>query len=103
MSERETETEAHEALREVFDPETGLNLIDLGLIYAVRLDPQDNGLHVRMTFTTPACPAGEMISEGVQRRLAMVPGVAYVEVEVTFDPPWTPQRISDDGRAQLGW
>ncbi len=97
------EEAARDALREVEDPETGLSVVDLGLIYGVTFRPESGRVEVRMTFTTPACPAGDVMSDGIERRLLLVPGVKEVEVEVTFDPPWTPERISPDGRARLGW
>lgn len=88
------------ALREVEDPETGLNIVDLGLVYETVLAP-DGEARVLMTFTTPFCPAGDVLLEGVERRLGRVPGVAAVSVEVTFEPPWTPERISAAGRSFL--
>ncbi len=103
MIETLTEESARDALRDVLDPETGLNLIDLGLIYDVRYDPQTRVVDVLMTFTTPACPAGAVMQGAVERRLGLEPGVERVEVRVTFEPRWTPDRISADGRAQLGW
>jgi len=90
------------ALREVMDPETGINLVDLGLIRSAHKDPH-GAVIVTMTLTTPACPAGEMMVEGVKRRLLRVDGVADVEVEITFEPPWTPEEITPAGRAELGW
>jgi metal-sulfur cluster biosynthetic enzyme len=90
------------ALYEVMDPETGVNLVDLGLIYEVDYDPETKTAKVVMTLTTPACPAGEVIMDGVQRRLAREDGVDKVEVELTFEPAWTPERITEDGRAVLG-
>ncbi len=90
------------ALYDVLDPETGLNLVDLGLIYEVSFAAESGKALVTMTFTTPACPAGDVMTEGVRRRLLQEPGVADVDVDVTFSPRWTPERISPDGRAQLG-
>jgi metal-sulfur cluster biosynthetic enzyme len=93
-----------DALRDVEDPETGLNIVDLGLVYGVTFDAAGGGTaRVTMTFTTPACPAGGLMLDGVDRRLRRVPGVADVDVTVTFEPRWTPERISGAGRAQLGW
>lgn len=95
--------ECDAALHEVLDPETGINLVDLGLIYGVAWDPSSGEAEVRMTFTTPSCPAGEVMTEGVERRLSLVPGVRSVRVEVTFEPRWTPERITEEGRLALGW
>ncbi len=97
-----TEADVMGALRTVLDPETGLNVVDLGLIYAV-LPREDGIVEVSMTFTTPACPAGEVMLEGIQRALRLLPGVSDVDVAVTFEPRWTPDRITPEGRAQLGW
>ncbi len=91
------------ALHDVLDPEVGLNIVDLGLIREVRFDPPTGLATVRMTLTTPSCPAGATLVEGVRRRLLREAGVSRVEVEETFDPPWTPEQISAAGRAQLGW
>lgn len=92
-----------EALLEIEDPEVGLNILDMGLVYDVRCNAESGVVEVLMTLTTPSCPAGEMIVDGVNRRLSRVDGVTQVLVDLTFDPPWTPESISDDGRAQLGW
>ena len=92
-----------DALHDVLDPETGVNLMDLGLIYAVEFAPADGLASVTMTLTTPACPAGDVMLEGVERRLAQVPGVKCVNVRLTFEPKWTPERITPDGKLQLGW
>jgi metal-sulfur cluster biosynthetic enzyme len=97
------EQAARDALHEVHDPETDLNLVDLGLIYRLTYRSEARRLEVLMTLTTPACPAGGIIVDGVQRRLALLPEVDDVAVEVTFEPPWTPERISTDGRVFLGW
>lgn len=95
--------EAYAALYEVLDPETGLSLPDLGLIYGVAFEPSSAQLQVTMTLTTRACPAGGMMVEGVKNRLGRIEGVKGVEVEVVFEPPWSPDRVSAEGRAQLGW
>ena len=95
------ESEVMSALHDVYDPETCLSVVDLGLIYGVQL--RDGSVRVSMSFTTPACPAGEAIRDGVDRALRSLPGVSDVDVQVTFDPLWTPERISAEGRAALGW
>ena len=96
-----TESEVFDALRNVYDPETCLNVVDLGLIYAVAV--REGSIAVQMTLTTPACPAGGPITEGVDRAVRRLPGVADVDVQLTFEPRWTPERISAEGRAALGW
>lgn len=95
------EQAARDGLLEVHDPETDLNLVDLGLIYRLTYRTETRRLEVLMTLTTPACPAGGIIVDGVQRRLAVLADVDGVDVELTFDPPWTPDRISPEGRAFL--
>ncbi|HEY5675592.1 MAG TPA: metal-sulfur cluster assembly factor [Myxococcales bacterium] len=96
------EAEVMAALRNVFDPETCLSVVDLGLVYSVDVRP-DRTVGVSMTLTTPACPAGGPILDGVDRAVRRLPEVADVFVELTFEPPWTPERISPEGRAALGW
>lgn len=103
MIELVTREDLLDALHDVEDPETGLNVVDLGLIYDASFDAGSGRASVLMTFTTPACPAGGIMSDGIERRLGLLPGVTGVEVLVTFHPPWTPERISAAGRAQLGW
>ena len=97
------EAEVMAALRNVFDPETSLSVVDLGLIYSVAVRPESGAVEVSMTLTTPACPAGGPMQDGVERAVRALPGVAAVAVELTFEPRWTPDRISPDGRAALGW
>lgn len=103
LSQHEMAAVLDAALHEVQDPETGINLVDLGLIYDVRFTAETGEVKVLMTLTTPACPVGEMMVDGVQRRLGRVEGVATVHVDVTFEPRWTPERITPAGRAELGW
>ncbi|HEU4760268.1 MAG TPA: metal-sulfur cluster assembly factor [Dehalococcoidia bacterium] len=89
-----------EALKEVYDPELHYNIVDLGLVYDVEVN--DGGVRVVMTLTTPACPIGPMIIEQIQENLGLLPGVNDVDVEITFDPPWYPDMMSDEARADLG-
>jgi metal-sulfur cluster biosynthetic enzyme len=98
------------ALRDCFDPEVKLNLVDLGLIYDVSTEPDPNAapafprqrVKVTMTLTTPQCPASGLIFEQVHNRLASIPQVSKVEVDLVWEPKWTPHRISEAGRRQLG-
>lgn len=90
-----------EALKQVYDPELGVNVVDLGLIYDLDIT-EDGHLSVTMTLTTPGCPMHETISGGVRRRLQDLPGVKDVQVRVVWDPPWTPDRLTPDGREALG-
>ncbi len=89
------------ALRAVKDPELNLNIIDLGLVYDV--DVSDTGdVHVRMTLTSPGCPAGAEIVQGVRDVAADLEGVASVDVELVWEPYWTPERMDPRVRAFLG-
>jgi|ERR1051325_4352828 metal-sulfur cluster biosynthetic enzyme len=90
------------ALREVIDPEIGMNVVDLGLVYETR---KENG-HVRvvMTMTTAACPLGESIAEQAKAAIRRgVPGVSSVAVDLVWTPPWNPSMMSAAARQQLGW
>ena len=93
------------ALRNVYDPEIPVNIVDLGLIYELQIRPLAAGgsaVDVQMTLTAPGCGMGQIIAADVKTRLEAVPGVAEAHVEVVWEPPWTPQRISPAGRAMLG-
>jgi metal-sulfur cluster biosynthetic enzyme len=98
------------ALRDCFDPEVKLNLVDLGLIYAIETGPDADStrawprqwVKVQMTLTTPQCPASGLIFEQVQNRLRGIPDISRVDVELVWEPKWTPHRISEAGRRQLG-
>jgi len=95
-----TEEVVRDSLREVYDPELHYNIVDLGLVYDI--DVADGDVHVLMTLTTPACPIGPMIIEQVQELLGIMPGIKDVDVEFTFEPPWTPEMMTDEARADLG-
>lgn len=92
---------AWEQLRRVIDPEVGVNIVDLGLVYDLDLDEQL--ITVTMTMTTPACPLGPYLQDAVGRALGSMAGPRQIEVVITFDPPWRPEAITPQGRAQLGW
>ncbi|MBI3704360.1 MAG: metal-sulfur cluster assembly factor [Rhizobiales bacterium] len=89
------------ALKTVIDPELGINIVDLGLIYQVVHNA--NGIDIAMTMTTPACPLGEMMSEDVKRVLReRYPDLPDVRVEIVWDPPWSPELMSEESRRLLG-
>ncbi|MDP3235762.1 MAG: metal-sulfur cluster assembly factor [Myxococcales bacterium] len=90
-----------EALRAVIDPEVGLNVVDLGLVYGVEVVGAD--VHVRLTMTTPACPLGEQIVRDAEDHLRALDGVDEVTVELVWEPAWSPERLSPAGKEQLGW
>ena len=105
-----TEAEILTALRDCYDPEVKLNLVDLGLIYGVSTSPDPDStpawprqkVKVTMTLTTPQCPASGLIFEQVNNRLAGIPDIGKVEVDLVWEPKWTPHRISAAGREKLG-
>ncbi len=88
------------ALRTLEDPEFGIDLVELGLIYDVKC--VDGHVHVTMTLTTESCPAGNWIHEGVKSLLASLPGVAGVQVDLVFEPHWSPALLGPAARRQLG-
>lgn len=89
-----------ETLKTIPDPEYGISIVDMGLIYAVEC--KDGDIDVTMTLTTQNCPSGEWIYEGVKTALNRLAGADNVEVTMVFDPPWTPDKLSVDGQRQLG-
>jgi metal-sulfur cluster biosynthetic enzyme len=92
-------------LRTVYDPEIPVNIVDLGLIYSAQTCETENGrrIDVRMTLTAPGCSMSEVLKAEVERKLAQLPGVAGVQVEVVFDPPWNPGLMSEAAKLQLGF
>jgi metal-sulfur cluster biosynthetic enzyme len=91
-----------DALADCYDPETGIPVTDMGLVYGLDWSEETKRVTVTMTLTTRACPMGDAIQSIVERRLSLVPGVAGVDVKLVFDPPWTPARITREGRMALG-
>jgi FeS assembly SUF system protein len=89
------------ALREIFDPEIPVNIYDLGLIYGVEVD-ENRDATVTMTLTTPHCPVAESMPGEVELRVASVPGIRDAEVNLIWDPPWGPHKMSDEARLELG-
>ncbi len=95
------QTAVVDALKEIYDPEIPVNIYDLGLIYGVEVD-DEAGVIVTMTLTTPNCPVAETMPGEVELRAASVPGVRDAEVNLTFDPPWSPENMTDEARLELG-
>jgi|JI10StandDraft_1071094.scaffolds.fasta_scaffold09393_10 metal-sulfur cluster biosynthetic enzyme len=89
------------ALREVIDPEIGLDVVELGLVYGVEFDGAD--VTVQLTMTTAACPLGEQILEDATTRLQAIAGIGAVHVELVWEPPWSPARMSAAAKELLGW
>ncbi len=95
-----TKEDVLEALHDVFDPEIPVNVVDLGLIYSVEVD--DGNVDVTMTLTFAGCGMGPYIAQQAEWRIAEMEGVEDVNVEMVFDPPWTPDQITEDGKKLLG-
>jgi metal-sulfur cluster biosynthetic enzyme len=92
-----------ELLRNVIDPEIGVNIVDLGLLYDIGLSC-DGMAAIRMTLTTPGCPLGGYLTDAIHDTLQDVPGVTGVDVQIVWEPPWDPnEMMSDWAKAQLGW
>lgn len=91
-------------LQTVYDPELGVDIVNLGLVYDVAVvgdDPAD--VHVQMTLTTPNCPLTESLPATAERAIRSLPGIGGVKVELVWSPPWEPQMMTPLGRARLGW
>jgi metal-sulfur cluster biosynthetic enzyme len=93
--------EVTDALREVIDPELGLDFVELGLIYDVAVDGEN--VSVTYTLTSPGCPIGPQVAEQIEEFVSELDGVADVQSTMTFSPPWTPERMSEDARFALGF
>jgi probable FeS assembly SUF system protein SufT len=93
-------------LKTVYDPEIPVNIVDLGLIYSCLITPLDEGgqkIEVKMSMTAPGCGMGDVLKRDVETKVARVPDVKEVNVEVVFDPPWNPSRMSEAAKLQLGF
>lgn len=101
-----SEDKIFEELKKVIDPELFVNIVDLGLIYAVDIkDAEDEGkkdIFIDMTMTSPACPAGPQLISNSKNVVSQLDEVNNVEVKIVMDPPWTPDKMTDDARDQLG-
>jgi metal-sulfur cluster biosynthetic enzyme len=106
-----SETDVLTALKDCYDPEVPVNIVDLGLIYAVALQPDEDStpafprqrVEIQMTLTTPHCPAHTMMVEQVRNRLAGIPEISRAEINLVWQPAWGPERITPDGRKKLGF
>jgi metal-sulfur cluster biosynthetic enzyme len=94
------EDEIYEVLRECYDPEIPVNVVDLGLVYGVELD--GSTVTIKMTLTAPGCSMGAMIATEIEDKLLGIPDCERANVEIVWEPPWTPERISEAARKQLG-
>jgi metal-sulfur cluster biosynthetic enzyme len=100
-----TKDDVLSALKQCYDPEIPVNIVDLGLIYEIRIGATDhaqNDVTIDMTLTAQGCPAHVMISDQVKSRVEQLPGVRNATINIVWNPPWTPDRLSVDARKQLG-
>lgn len=96
------EEDVWNTLREIVDPEIGANLVDLGLIYEVKVR-EGKEVYVKMTLTVPGCPLMNVLPAQVEERIKQLEGVEKITVQLTFDPPWSPDRMSDELKKLYGW
>ena len=95
-----SEKEVREALKDVIDPELDVNIVDLGLIYEIEVE--DRKVDILMTLTTPGCPLSGVFDEMVRQEVGAMEGINEVEVELTFEPSWTPEKMSDKAKDEVG-
>jgi FeS assembly SUF system protein len=95
-----TQEDVLEALKTVYDPEIPINVVDLGLVYEVKVN--GGNVYVQMTLTAPGCGMGPHIAQQAEWAVADVEGVEDVQIEMVFDPPWSPDRISEEAKASMG-
>ncbi len=100
MADEVTLEAIYEALKTVYDPEIPVNVVDLGLVYDVQLN--DSDVYVQMTLTFPGCGMGPYIGQQAEWAIQELDGVEEVQIEMVFDPPWSPELISEEARCQLG-
>lgn len=98
----EIKNDVMEAMKTIFDPEIPVNIYELGLVYEVNVDPANN-VHVLMTLTAPNCPAAQTLPKEVEEKTKSVDGVKEVKVEITFDPPWDQEMMSEVAKLELGF
>ncbi|MCC9604473.1 metal-sulfur cluster assembly factor [Blastopirellula sp. JC732] len=101
-----SEDSVREEIRKVIDPELFVNIVDLGLVYVIDVQPADepdqSNVFIEMTMTSPACPAGPQLIGQTKQFVSQMEGVKEVEVKIVMEPPWTPDRMTEDARDQLG-
>jgi metal-sulfur cluster biosynthetic enzyme len=102
MAVRIDDEQVIEALRLVYDPELGVNIVDLGLVYGLDIDDTGN-IEVIMTLTSMGCPLGPVIERDVKSTVGTIPGVKNTKMTLTFSPPWDPSRMTEDARMELGY
>lgn len=96
-----TEEAVLDSLKDVYDPEIPINIVDLGLVYDVQVE--NDKVSVKITLTSPFCGIGGYIAEDCKEKILNATGASEADVEVVFEPPWTPEKITEEGRKALGW
>jgi metal-sulfur cluster biosynthetic enzyme len=97
-----TEEQIYQTLKQVLDPEIGVNIVDLGLVYKVEIKPED--VYIQLTMTSPACPLHGVITRNMNKVLRQTfPDLGPVTIELVWEPPWSPKMMSDTAKKQLGW
>jgi len=98
-----SEQEVWNVLKECYDPEIPINIVDLGLVYEVKVIPELQQVKIKMTLTAPGCPMHRFISENIRKKLLQLPDVKEAIVEIVWEPAWTPERMTPEGRKKLGF
>jgi metal-sulfur cluster biosynthetic enzyme len=98
-----TKDQILDALRNVHDPELGINIVDLGLVYVVEVDPEKGSVHIEYTLTTMGCPIGPLIEAQMAQMLSGFPAISDVDAEMVLRPPWSPEMMSEEAKAALGY
>lgn len=98
-----TKDEVIGVLKKCYDPEIPINIYDLGLVYNIEIDDGSGMVNVRMTLTAPGCPASAYINADVKRKIEQLPGVKEASVQIVWEPPWTPEMMSETAKKQFGW
>lgn len=101
IHKKELEDKIIAELKSIYDPEIPVNIYEIGLIYSIQID-DDNMVHLVMTLTTPNCPVAESLPAEVREKVLSVKGVRDVDLELTFDPPWSMEMLSDEAKLELG-
>jgi FeS assembly SUF system protein len=98
---RPLEERVKDVLRNCYDPEIPVNILELGLIYEIKIEP-GNDIFIKMTLTSPACPVAETLPVEVEQKIKSIPDVNNAKVEITFDPPWDKDMMSEEAKMELG-
>lgn len=103
ISGEEITVKTIDVLKTVYDPEIPVNIYDLGLVYKIDFDPNDEKLHVDMTLTAPSCPAADFIMEDVRQKLLSIEGPKGVDLRLVFEPEWNKDMMSEEAKLELGF